>query len=87
MPYFVGYAMTTGAVYGRGVETAAEAIQQYRALRSARAGAIQIRDEADKAYSLTDLLMRSAPSATVPPKIGPALRVNFTTSAACSLVA
>jgi len=79
--------MTTGAVYGRGVETAAEAIQQYRALRSARAGAIQIRDEAGKAYSFTDLLMRAAPSATVPPKIGPALRVNFTTSADCSLMA
>ena len=71
MPYFVGYAMMTGAVSGSAVETAAEAIQQYRVLRSAGAGAVQIRDETGKAYSFTDLLMRAAPSAGVPPKDRP----------------
>ena len=70
MPFFVGYETVSGAS-GRGVDTAMEAIDLYRSLRSAGAGAIRISDETGKVYSLTDLLLLASPSPPKSPKNRP----------------
>ena len=68
MPFFVAYEMLTGSVAGRGVVTAAEAIEQYRQLRAAGAGAIRVTDETGKTYTLTELLTLATPVTPHPPK-------------------
>lgn len=61
MPFFVAYEILTGSATGQGVETAAEAIEQYRQLRTAGAGRIRVTDETGKVYTLTDLLALALP--------------------------
>jgi len=68
MTFFIAFETLTGPSAGRGVETAMEAIDLYRSLRSAGAGAIQIKDETGKIYSFTELLSLAAPSARKSPR-------------------
>ena len=68
MPFIVGYETLSGPSSGSQVETAAEAIDLYRMLRSAGAGAIRITDQTGKMYGYSELLMLAAPSKPTTPK-------------------
>lgn len=65
MTFIVAYRMITGSAR-RGVDTATEALDLWHLLRSAGAGAIEVKDHLGKVYTLTDLLMLTSPADAAP---------------------